>query len=102
MFDLFGAFKLFLRKAERIFITPLVLLWRTILRKLNPQNIVSKVATDIKKEAKGITSKPDNVSQYFVIGDRFVAKKLVYAIFLIIIVLAILFVKFGLPWLVSM
>ena len=101
MFDLFGAFKLFLRKVERIFVTPVYLFIRMILRKLNPQNIVSKVATDIKNEAKGITSKPTDVSQYFVVGDKFVAKKLVYAIVLILILLAILFIRFGMPLIIS-
>ena len=101
MFDFFGAFKLFLRKAERIFLTPIMLFGRMVLRKLNPQNIVSKVATDIRKEAKGITSKPNAVSQYFIIGDRFVAKKLVYAIVIILIILTIVFIRFGIPLLVQ-
>ena len=101
MFDLFGAFRLFLRKVERIFITPISLFIRMILRKLNPQNIVSKVATDIKKEAKGITGKPTDLSQYFVVGEKFIAKKLVYAVIILLILLAILFVKFGMPLIVS-
>ena len=89
-FDLFAAFKLFFKKFNRIFITPIFLFVRKILRMLNPQNIVSKVAVDVKDNVKGIAAKPKNIKQYFIIGDRFIAKKLVLFLFLILIVLAIL------------
>ncbi len=101
MFDLFSAFKLFLRKIERIFITPIALFGRRVLRQLNPQNIVTKVATDVKKESKGITSKPTSIDQYYVVGDKLVAKKLVYIVLLLMILGAALFVQLGVPWLVS-
>lgn len=96
-----SAFKLFFKKFQRIFITPFLLLWRKILRFFNPQNIVSKVATDVKDNVKDIPAKPKNIKQYFIIGDRFVAKKLVLALFLVLIVIAILVIKFLVPFLVS-
>ena len=84
-YNLFSAFKLFFRKMERIFITPMMLFWRNVLRKLNPQNIVSKIATDIKSDVKGITAKPHAVKQYVEIGDRFFAKKLLLLVFLVVV-----------------
>ena len=102
MFGLLAAFKLFFKKFERIFITPIFLLWRNLLRKINPQNIVSKMAVDVKNNVKGITAKPHSIKQYFIIGDRFVAKKLLLFLFLIIILIIILCIKFLNPWLVSL
>ena len=101
-YEFFSAFKLFFKKFQRIFITPIYLFWRNILRKLNPQNIVSKMAVDVKDGVKGITAKPNNIKQYIIIGDRFVAKKLLLFLFIILIIIVILVIKFLVPWLVSM
>ena len=45
-FDLLSAFKLFFKKFQRIFVTPVTLAFRGLLRKMNPQNIAGKVAGD--------------------------------------------------------
>ena len=102
MLGLVAAFKLFFKKFERIFITPFYLLWRNLLRKINPQNIVSKMAVDVKNDVKGIAAKPHSIKQYFIIGDRFVAKKLLVFLLLLILVIIILCIKFLNPWLESM
>ena len=60
---LFSAFQLFFKKFQRIFITPVFLFVRSILRKLNPQNIVSKMALDVKDGAKGIAARPNSIKQ---------------------------------------
>ena len=100
-FNLFSSFKLFLKKFERIFFTPLMLFGRNILRKFNPQNIVSKVAGDVKKGTKGIAAKPHSIKQYLIIGDRFVAKKLIIVLVLLLIAAIICIGKFVYPWVVS-
>ena len=100
--ELFAAFRLFFKKFQRIFITPVYLFWRNLLRKINPQNIVSKIAVDVKDGVKGITAKPNNIRQYVVIGDRFFAKKLLLFLFILLIAVIILMIKFVNPWIVSM
>ncbi|MBE6613403.1 MAG: hypothetical protein E7632_13040, partial [Ruminococcaceae bacterium] len=79
-FNLWSAFMLFLKKCQRIFVAPVSMFFRKITRKLNPQNIASKVASDVKQGVKGLTAKPTSIKEYFLIGDKYVAKKLVWAI----------------------
>ena len=96
-----GAFKLFFRKFERIFAAPISMRVRKIKQKLNPQGIASRVAADIGRSVKNIGEKPASIKEYYLIGDHYVAKKAVYAFMIVLILLAVLFIKFAYPWLIS-
>ncbi|MBQ2706929.1 MAG: hypothetical protein IJF67_01590, partial [Clostridia bacterium] len=97
-FNLWSAFMLFLKKCQRIFVAPVSMFFRKITRKLNPQNIASKVASDVKQSVKGLTAKPTSIKEYFLIGDKYVAKKLVWAIAIAVLLIAALAIRIGWPW----
>ena len=86
---------LFLKKCQRIFVAPVSMFFRKITRKLNPQNIASKVASDVKQSVKGLTAKPTSIKEYFLIGDKYVAKKLVWAIAIAVLLIAIGITVYG-------
>ena len=97
-FNLGTAFNLFVKKTQRIFIAPVQMFYRTIVRLMSPQSIVGRVSEDLRGEVKQITQKPTSLEEYYLIGNKYVAKKLVYVLALLTIVIAILFIKLGIPY----
>ncbi len=97
-FNLFTAFNLFLKKLQRIFLAPFKLLFQKFLHLVSPQNIVGKVSEDIRGEVKQITKKPASIEEYFLIGDKYVAKKLVFVLVILFIIILALIIKLGIPF----
>jgi len=78
MFDIFKVFRLFIKKMQRVTIAPFQMAWRKIIRMISPSSIMGKMSEDIRGEIKSVAKKPDSIRQYYLIGNRYVAKKLVY------------------------
>ena len=60
--------------------------------------IIEKVSEDIREEVKDVGRKPNSLTGYYLIGSRYIAKKVIYFCLLGIVVGAALFVQFGFPW----
>ena len=69
--------------------------YRKLRRVLNPNGFTTRVMTDVRRGAKDlITGKPQSLADYFAIGSYYVAKKLVFIIAVLALVLPILYLKF--------
>ncbi len=68
----------------------------------NPDAIVTTVINDVKKEAKDLTQKkPTSFKDYFIVGNYYIAKKLVLFSILAVIFLPLLYIRFLHPIVVS-
>ncbi len=97
-FDLGRAFALLIKKIRRIFVAPLLMLYRKILRFISPTNIVGRVSSDIKGEVKEITQKPKSLKEYFRFGDHYIAKKLVFVLTLLLMLFMVFMARIGIPF----
>ena len=57
---------------------PVQLLYQKLFNIFSPDAIVGRVSADVKKEIRSVGKKPDSLKGYYAVGDRYVAKKLVY------------------------
>ena len=83
----------------RIATMPLTQGYRRIRRYLNPNGISTKVMGDVRKGfKKTLSGKPSSLKDYFALSNYYVAKKLVFVIVLLMILLPTLYIKFGYPY----
>ena len=83
------------QRLTRILTVPVTNGYRKLRRVLNPNGFTTRVMTDVRRGAKDlITGKPQSLADYFAIGSYYVAKKLVFIIAVLALVLPILYLKF--------
>ena len=88
--DIGGIFIRFVTKMGRIIAAPFIMLWRKIIRLFSPNSIMSRMSEDIRGEVKDVATRPKSLDQYFIIGKKYVAKKLVFVLVIILILLMVL------------
>ncbi len=82
----------------RIVTIPLTNGYRRIRKYLNPNGISTKVMGDVRKGfKKTISAKPSSLKDYYALSNYYVAKKLVFVIVLLMILLPILYIKYAHP-----
>ena len=94
-------FRIMRQSAQRAFrriSAPVQMVYRRILHIVSPASIVGKVSEDIREEVKDVGKKPESIGEYFLVGRRYIAKKIVYLAVLLLITGAALFILVGLPW----
>ena len=69
-----------IKRIVRAVSAPLQILYRKMVRIFSPTTIVGKVSGDVKKQIKQIGEKPASLKGYYAIGEKYVAKKLVYVL----------------------
>ena len=89
------------RRILRTVAAPVQLLYQKLFNLFSPDAIVGKVSADVRKEIRTVGEKPDSLKGYYAIGSRYVAKKLVYVLLLLLILLPALYVRFVFPWIES-
>ena len=83
------------QRLTRILTVPLTNGYRKLRRVLNPNGFTTRVMADVRKGGKDlITGRPQSLKDYFSMGNYYVAKKLVFLIAVLVLVLPILYLKF--------
>ena len=100
-FNLKNAMNYGVKRVVRAVCVPFQVGYRKIVQLFSPTTIVGKVSSDIKQEIKKVGEKPKSLKGYYAIGERYVAKKLVYVLVLLAILLPVLWVKLAWPWVQS-
>ncbi len=101
-FDLLRILRLNSQRLARIVTMPLMDGYRRLRRYLNPNGFSTKVIGDIRKSfRKAISAKPSSLKDYVAFPRYYVAKKLLFIIALLIIVLPIVYLKFVHPTVVA-
>ncbi len=90
------------QRMVRIVTMPLTNGYRRLRRYLNPNGISTKVMGDVRKGfKKTISGKPSSLKDYFALPNYYVAKKLVFVIVLLMILLPVLYIKYAHPYITS-
>ena len=74
---------------------------RKLANAFSSSSIMGRIGEDVMNEIQNIKEKPDSLKGYFAIGERYVAKKLVFVLALSVIILPLLFLKSAYPWVES-
>ena len=77
-FNLILAIRTTLRKTKRIMLAPFDMFYRKIKQLFSPNSIFSRVGEDVRAEVRGITKKPKSLDEYFLVGEHYFAKKMVW------------------------
>lgn len=86
------------QRLTRILTVPVTNGYRKVRRILNPNGFTTRVMSDVRKGSKEvINGKPQSLADYFAVGSYYIAKKLVYLLAILILVLPVLYLKFVYP-----
>lgn len=97
-FNPFQAFRLFSHRIVRIACAPFQMFYRRAVRLLSPNNLMLKMSEDIRGGLKRVGEKPTSLNEYVLVGERYVAKKLLLLAALLFIIAVSLTIRFGYPW----
>lgn len=88
---------LYIKRMGRVVAMPVTTLLRRGRMLTQPNSVVLKAGTDIKKKVKELKDPPKSLKEYLVIGNHYVAKKLLYLVALAAIIIPALFLNFLYP-----
>ena len=100
-FNLKNAMLYGIKRVVRALYAPIQTFYRKIVRMVSPTSIVGKVSSDVKNEIKRVGKKPSSLKEYYAIGEHYIAKKIVYVLILILILLPVVYIKIVFPWVES-
>ena len=101
-FNLKSTVKYLANSLKLIVLSPINSIRYRINSTFNATGIASKISTDLKQELKNNSYiKPKSLKDYVSISNYYVAKILMIALFFIVILVGILFIKFLIPWICS-
>ena len=96
-----GTFRSFGNRIKHILFAPFEMALRKLRQKTSLTALFGKVSADVRAEVKDITKKPSSMEEYFVFGDRYIAKKLVYVVGILLMFLVVFLVNTGYPFIVE-
>ena len=82
--DFFSGMLSFGRKVKGIILAPFEMFYRKVAQLINPDSLLSRVSQDIRGGVRDITRKPKAIEEYVLIGKRFVARKLIAIIVMLL------------------
>ena len=96
-----GSFRTFGNKVKRVVLAPFDMAFRRFKQKTAVNTVFNKISEDVRSEVKSITKKPESQKEYFVFGDRYVAKKIVYVAGILLMFFIIFMINKGYPAIVE-
>ena len=100
-FHLKNSFHYGIKRILRAVSAPVQLLRQRLFNLFSPDAIMGRVSADVKKEIKSVGEKPKSLKGYYAVGDHYVAKKFLYVLLLLLILLPALYARFVFPFIES-
>ena len=88
---------IYIKRMGRTIFMPLSNAVRKVKTLAQPSSIARRATNDVMQEIKSIKKAPQNIKAYVLIGEHYVAKKLLFLLLLLIIVLPALFLNYAYP-----
>ena len=89
-------------KILQVFTYPFSQFYRFVTRKLSINTFLDTVTSDVRRKMNALVkAKPKSLSDYYTIGRYYAAKKLVYLGSVAVLLLLLLFIQYGYPWIRS-
>lgn len=83
------------QRLARIISVPVTNGYRKLRQVLNPNGFTTRVMADVRKGSKElIQGKPQSLKDYFSVGNYYIAKKLVFLVGLLVLVVPVIYLKF--------
>lgn len=88
---------IYLRRMGRTLSMPASNLYRKVKTLVQPSSIARRATNDVMQEVKSLKKPPQTLKAYVLIGEHYIAKRLLFILLLLAIVLPALFINYAYP-----